>query len=483
MTSGEPCLAVVMVCENEAHTIERLVESVLASPLTAQLVVVDDGSTDGTPEIVAKVQDPRVLVIRQGVSLGKGAALRRGFAEATAPYIVVQDADLEYDPDDYARLLGPLVAGHADIVYGTRFSARAHRVLPFTFSTANRIITLASNVSTDLNMTDVMTGYKAFRREVLESFELEHDRFGFEIEFTAKAARAGWRFYEIAVSFEGRASGQVSKVSWLDGLRVAYCVGRYSDVGVRLSRPRLQLADDADGMVAFDDADVELEDSLDNLDDAANYADWIVEMIEPYVGGDIVEIGAGHGTMSERLARLGAVTASELSPRAAERLRERFAGSAISVAEGAADVVMGDEQFDSAVLINVLEHIPDDLGALSAIYRGLRPGGTVAVFVPAHELLYGHFDRAIGHQRRYRRSTLAQALTMAGFDLVELRYVNLPGFFAWFAVARVMHRTPTESSLARAFDRLAVPVIRVVEKRWQVPIGVSLLAAGRKPLP
>lgn len=482
MRAITPCLAVVMPCYNEAATIEEALDRVLASPFTAEVIVIDDGSDDDTAELLGKVTDPRVRVIEQGINLGKGAALRRGFLEVTAPYVIVQDADLEYDPADYDAMVAPLLDGHADVVFGSRFSPRPHRVMYFWHSVANKGLTFLSNAVTNLNLTDASTGYKAFRREVVQSLELDQDRFGIELEITAKAALARWRVYEVGVSYDGRTYAEGKKIRWTDGAKALYCVARYSRPGRRVARPRLHNLSHTD-FVGFDDADAELAESLDSLDGAQHYADWITAMIAPYVKGDIVDIGAGHGTMSEHLSRLGQVTAIEPSARAANLLRERFADNPnVGVEQGTAAEVMAPGQYDSAVLINVLEHIPDDVGALADIHRGLRPGGTVAIFVPAHESLYSDFDHLIGHQRRYRRSTVATALTCAGFEIDEIRYVNLPGMIAWFVVARLLHQTPTASTLATLFDRVAVPVLRRVEARWAMPTGVSLLAIGHRPL-
>jgi len=393
----------------------------------------------------------------------------------------VQDADLEYDPDDYGALLQPLLDGHADVVFGSRFSPQPHRVMYFWNSVANRVLTTTSNMLTDLNLTDVATGSKMFRREIIQSIDLDQDRFGFEFEVTAKAAHAQWRVYEVGVSYDGRTYAEGKKVRWTDGIRALACIARYSRLGLRITRPRLMSQDFAQ-TTEFHDADSELGASLDNLDDATNYARWIVEMMSPYVQGDVIEIGAGHGTMAEHLSSLGPVTASELSTRAAQRLRDRFADHPdVTVVEGPVDQVMGNEQFDSAVLINVLEHIPDDVAALQAIFAGLRPNGCVAIFVPAHESLYSSFDHLIGHHRRYRRSTLAETMTRAGFEIEEIRYVNLPGLVAWFLVARLLNQRPTHSVLATTFDRLIVPVLRRAEKRYTMPTGVSLLAIGRRP--
>ncbi len=229
------CLSVVVPCYDEAATVSELLERVLASPWVAEIVVVDDGSTDGTREILAALDEPRVRVILHQRNQGKGAALRTGFAEVTSDYAIVQDADLEYDPAEYGELLGPLEEGVADVVYGSRFvSSRPHRVLYFWHSLGNRFLTTLSNMFTDLNLTDMETCYKAFRREVIQSIDIEEDRFGFEPEVTAKLARKRLRIYEVGISYSGRTYADGKKIGWRDGVRALICIVKYSALGARL---------------------------------------------------------------------------------------------------------------------------------------------------------------------------------------------------------------------------------------------------------
>ena len=227
---SERCLTVVMPCFNERATIETIVERVLASPYTAELIIVDDGSTDGTREILEKLgHQPRVRVFEQPVNQGKGAALRRGFGEVTAPYAIVQDADLEYDPGDYGVMIEPLIDGRADVVFGSRFQGQAaHRVLYFWHSIGNKVLTLLSNMVTDLNLSDMETCFKAFRKEVLDSITVQEDRFGFEPEITAKVAAGGWRVFEVGISYNGRTYAEGKKIGWRDGVRALWCIAKYA---------------------------------------------------------------------------------------------------------------------------------------------------------------------------------------------------------------------------------------------------------------
>jgi glycosyltransferase involved in cell wall biosynthesis len=234
-TEIRPCLSVVVPCYNEEATIEALINLVLDSPWVAEIIVVDDGSKDRSREILATVNDPKVRVVLHDVNKGKGAALRTGFQHATSEFVIVQDADLEYDPSEYPLVLEPLLDDRADVVFGSRFlSGRPHRVLYFWHSLGNKFLTLMSNMFTDLNLTDMETCYKCFRREVIQSITIEEDRFGFEPEITAKLAKMRIRIFEVGISYSGRTYDEGKKIGWRDGVRAVYCIVRYSKVGDKL---------------------------------------------------------------------------------------------------------------------------------------------------------------------------------------------------------------------------------------------------------
>jgi glycosyltransferase involved in cell wall biosynthesis len=463
-------LSVVMPVYNESDTVREIVRRVLEVPIDKEILIVDDGSTDGTREILRELDGKDgIRVFLQPSNQGKGAAVSVGFRYAAGDLVVVQDADLEYDPNEYLKLLVPIEKGYADVVYGSRFSGGGtRRVLYFWHTIGNRFLTLVSNMFTNLNLTDMETCYKMFRREVVQSMKIESRRFGIEPEITAKVARRGYRVYEVPISYYGRTYEEGKKIGWRDALSALWTIVRHS----------AREAEDPKNVGHV---------TLARMARLEPYNRWLADRFRGALGSRVIEIGAGFGTMTRHLTGRELVVASDLDPVALEYLRGTFRDDpSVRIASyrfplGAAErEEIRALELDTVVCLNVLEHIEDDTSTLADLHAVLRPGGRLILIVPALSRLYGSLDRHLHHFRRYERRELEEKVRAAGFVLEDCRFLNRPGIIGWYVNGRILRRRILPSGQLAAF-KLLLPLLKR-EETHPPSIGMSLLAIARKGL-
>ena len=464
-------LSVVMPAYNERRTIREIVGRVLSVDLGAiekELVIVDDGSTDGTRDLLKEMDGKNgVRVLFQPRNMGKGAAVWTGMRASTGDVVVVQDADLEYNPTEYALLLGPILEGKADVVYGSRFlgSPHGHRVLYFWHTVGNRLLTLMSNVFTNLNLTDMETCYKMMTREVVDRLDLESKRFGIEPEITCKVSRMRARIFEVPISYSGRTYEEGKKIGLKDAFQAVGVILRYAgweapkgDIGLR---------------------------TLRRMEALAPYNRWLHDRFEKHLGGRILEVGSGVGNQTRYFIDKERVIASDIEAHYKRELMAKFGGRTnVRVAGFRFPLSQTDRQdllsegIDTIVCLNVLEHIEDDRSTLRDFAAVLSPAGRLALLVPAMPSLYGSLDVHLRHYRRYDRDALAALVTEAGFAIDEIRYLNRPGVAGWWLNSRVLKRKVLPKGQLGVFKWL-LPLLRP-EERNPPSFGMSLLVLARR---
>lgn len=465
-------LSILVPVYNERAVVERSLGLVLSAPLPEEmdreLIIVDDCSTDGTSAILDRIAaaDDRIRLVRHPVNQGKGAAVRTAIQHASGDFCLVQDADLEYDPAEYPRLLKPLLDGHADAVFGSRYlRGEQTRVLPFWHSMINKVLTLVSNMFCNLNVTDMETCYKVFRTDLLKSIPIRSDRFGFEPEITMKSAKRKLRIYEVPISYHGRTYEEGKKIGWKDGVKV---------FGVILH------------FWLIDDLYVEPygRGSLNNITGTPQYVSWMTSLLRPHVRDRVLELGAGIGNIAARM--MGKRThyiASEKDTLYLHALRNRFLRTPnVSVRQldpsSLSDFESLRDSVDSVLCLNVLEYVDDPGTTIGAIRETLQVGGVLLVLVPQGHGLYGSIDRTLGHKRRFHPRELQLLLEQRGFEVVRWIQLNKIGTPAWWIYGRLLQSRHISKVTLKLFDK------SVWLWRWIEPIlpwrGLSLIAVARR---
>jgi glycosyltransferase involved in cell wall biosynthesis len=467
MISGPRPLSVVVPCYNERDTIAQILRRVSEIPVVHEIIVVDDCSKDGTRDALKEIlaawpsERPPLHVLFQPVNKGKGAALRAGFRRATGQLTIVQDADLEYDPREYPKLIQPILEGDADVVYGSRFAGFPRRVLYYWHSLGNQFLTTLSNMATNLNLTDMETCYKVFKTDILQLIPIRSNRFGFEPEITAKIARLGCRVYEVPISYHGRSYAEGKKIGWKDGFQALAIILKnwlIADLGIEQGEMTLKL-----------------------LQKASKYNGWVYQMLKPFIGRDILEVGSGIGNMTRFFVSHGRVTATDISPFCLRELQRTF-GENDRVRVQPLDISRNSypefEIYDTIVCLNVLEHIEDDVEALRNMRKLLKPGGRLLLYVPCNPRLYCDIDRGVGHYRRYVLEELIVKMKKAGYRVPVYRHHNMLGAIGWWINGKVLGKKHINAADVGGFERL-MPFVKA-QDRFESRFALSILAIGEK---
>jgi len=473
-------LSVIVPVYNEQYLIEASLArlGVLAeSPLldAVKVIVVDDGSSDGTAHAIQRFRaslesegaGPKFswVWLRHYKNSGKGAAVRTGLLHADTELVVIHDADLEYHPHDLQKMVEVFLYEDADAVFGSRFLSGGYkRALFFRHALGNKLLTFLCDLVCDLNLTDMETCYKMVRTDLLKSIPLESSTFDVEPELAIKLAKRSSRIFEVPINYSGRTYAEGKKISWRDGIRALWAIAHYA------ASSKIYVEDEHGGEI------------LDRLNRAPRFTRWMSDVIRPYVGDRVLEVGAGTGNMSIHLMPRSLYWATDVKPHYLEYLvtmratRPYMRVDYTNVMDAA--TFPAGQSFDTVVCLNVVEHVPDDAGALRNIWNVLEDGGRALILVPCGQWLYGSLDEVLGHCRRYAPEQLASVAQQAGFRVERILKFNRPGVPAWWLNGRILHRKTFGLAQIRMLNILT-PIFRLLDPWLPLP-PLSIIAILRK---
>ncbi len=473
-------LSILVPAYNEQYLIEASLSrlSVLnESPRLQQIqvIVVDDCSKDATPQAIARFQQFLETAagfekfswvwLRHEKNQGKGAAIRTALSQVSSDLVVIHDADMEYHPQDLLQMVDLFLFEDADAVFGSRFMPGGYkRALFFRHALGNKFLTFLCDMVCDLNLTDMETCYKMVRADLLKSIPLQSATFDVEPELAIKLAKRGSRIFEVPISYSGRTYAEGKKIGWRDGVRALWAIFHYAA---------------SDKIYADDSHGAEI---LMRLNRAPRFTRWMADIVRPYLGARVLEIGAGIGNMTMHLIPRSIYWATDINPSYLDSL-ERMQASRpyLNVAHTDAtdfDTYPKGQNFDSVVCLNVVEHLADDLGALENIRGILNDGGRAVILVPCGPGLFGTLDEVLGHCRRYTVPQLRAVCEQAGFQVEDILKFNRTGSPAWWLNARILRRTTFGLAQIR-FLNFMTPLFRRID-RWLPFPPLSIIAILRK---
>lgn len=473
-------LSVLVPVYNERYLVEaslQRLEILARCPWISrvQVIVVDDCSKDGSRailEALAKRKRGRKGKLRweflwHAKNSGKGAAIRTALARATEEITIIHDADLEYHPEDIPDLILPFIEEHADAVYGSRFRPKRYsRALMFRHALGNNLLTLLSNLLSNLNLTDMETCYKAVRTDLLKGIPLESDDFRLEVELTLKLAKRNARIYEAPISYSGRTYQEGKKINWTDGVKALTAMAHFA-----LS----------DNIFPDDDHGSRI---LARLARAPRFNRWMSDVIRPYIGKRVLEIGAGIGNMTQTLLPRDLYWATDINPHYLPSLKslslnKPYLHTAFCDITLPKSLPRPKGGFDTAVCLNVMEHVKDDLAVMKNLASTLAPGGRAVVLVPRGQWAFGTLDEVLGHVRRYDRARLKRLSAEAGLEVEVLFTFNRIGLPAWILNGLLLRRRHFGLGQVIVLN-LLTPLFRVIDRLLPWP-GLSLILVARKP--